>query len=539
MDCVSQCYKNFLSKSAIFHILCFYLAMVFILGWFLIFPGSTLSANVPKVKKSFNFENIIAKARDLARQSFQLSEEEVPEFLLKINYNAWRDIRFKPEKALWGKEKLLFTAQFFHPGLYYNRLVAINVVEPSGVKQVPFSPALFDYGKNNFQDKVPPHLGFAGFRLHYPINTKTYYDEVVVFLGASYFRAVAQNQNYGLSARGLAINTALPTGEEFPYFKEFWLVKPSPGAKQMTVFALLDSPSLTGAYTFIIVPGKETSIQVKSILFMRQKVEKLGIAPLTSMFFYGENTSMRPADDFRPEVHDSDGLMIALRSGEWLWRPLKNPRTLLINSFMATNPIGFGLMQRDLDFDHYQDLEAHYEKRPSAWITPIGSWGAGHIELIQIPMDNEWNNNIIASWVPSVQTEPGQKLSFAYTMDWHFSGSTRPPDGRAVATRTARGKDDLTKKFIIDFAGGKLESLPPKKKLDAVITVDPRAMLVEHQLIKNEVTNGWRLVFQVRFEEEGLMERILTGKKPALELRAFLKDGDKVLTETWSYAYQP
>ncbi|HPD61008.1 MAG TPA: glucan biosynthesis protein G [Thermodesulfobacteriota bacterium] len=537
MDDGFQYYKNFLSKSTLFPILCFYLAMVFILSWFLIFPGPTLSATVSKVKKTFTFENVVAKARDLAHQSFQISEKEVPEFLLRINYNAWRDIRFKPEKALWVKEKLPFTVQFFHPGFYYNRLVAINVVEPSGVKQIPFSPALFDYGKNDFYDKVPPHLGFAGFRLHYPINTKTYYDEVVVFLGASYFRAVAQNQNYGLSARGLAINTALPSGEEFPYFKEFWLVKPSPGVKHMTVFALLDSPSLTGAYSFIIVPGKETSIKVKSTLFMRQKVEKLGIAPLTSMFFYGENTSIRPADDFRPEVHDSDGLMIALRSGEWLWRPLKNPQTLLINSFMATNPIGFGLMQRDLDFDHYQDLEAHYEKRPSAWITPIGSWGSGHIELIQIPMDNEWNNNIIAFWVPSIQAEPGQKLSFAYTMDWQFSGGTRPPDGRVIATRTARGKDDLTKKIIIDFAGGRLESLPSEKKLEAVITVDPRATLVEHQLIKNEVTKGWRVVFQVRFEEQGLLERILAGKKPALELRAFLREGDKVLTETWSYAY--
>ena len=537
MGCLSQSYKNFRLQIKLSIFIYFFLAMTFILSGYCTFPSSTFSATASKVKTPFSFENVAIKARDLARQPFQLPEEQVPEFLLKINYTSWRDIRFKPEKALWLKEKLPFTAQFFHPGLFYNRVVAINVVGPSGVKQIPFSPDLFDYGKNIFQDKVPPRLGFAGFRLHYPINTKTYYDEVIVFLGASYFRAVAQKQNYGLSARGIAINTALPKGEEFPYFKEFWLTKPLPRAKQMTVLALLDSPSLTGAYSFIIVPGKETIIQVKSTLFLRQKVEKIGIAPLTSMFFYGENTSIRPTDDFRPEVHDSDGLLISFRSGEWLWRPLRNPQTLLVNSFMATNPLGFGLLQRDLDFDNYQDLEAHYEKRPSTWITPIGSWGMGNIELIQIPMDNEWNNNIIAFWVPSIQAEAGQQVSFAYNMSWHFSGGSRPPGGQAVATRTARGKDDLTKKFIIDFAGRGLELLPPTKKLTAVVTVDPRAKLLEQQLMKNNVTKGWRLVFQVRFPEEGLMERILAGNKPALELRAFLKDGEQVLTETWSYPY--
>lgn len=529
-------FKNFANKISPYRAQWIATVFIFIFCLCLIPLDSALSALV-KVKEFFTFENVISKARELARHPFQNPGGQVPEFLLKINYDSWRDLRFKPEKALWRNTKLPFQVQFFHPGFYYDRLVTINVVEPARVYPVPFSSDLFDYGKNTFKDKVPANLGFAGFRLHYPINTMTYYDEVAVFLGASYFRAVAQNQNYGISARGLAINTALPSGEEFPYFKEFWLVKPFPGAKRITVYALLDSPSLTGAYSFIIQPGKGTIIEVKNTLFMRRKVEKLGIAPLTSMFFYGENTSQRPVDDFRPEVHDSDGLMIALSSGEWLWRPLKNPRALLINSFIAPNLAGFGLIQRDQNFDHYQDLESHYETRPSVWISPINKWEDGCIELIQIPTNVEINNNITACWIPATPPEAGQQISYAYTMSWHYPVNTYPPSGRVVATCTAQGRDELTKKIALDFAGGNLESIPADKNLTAVITVDPRARLLEQQLYKNPITKGWRLVFQVRFEEPGLMERILLGTKPALELRAFLKDGDTVLTETWSYAF--
>ena len=436
----------------------------------------------------FSFQNVIDKASALSKKSFELDQGDVPEFLLKITYDDWRDIRFDPKRALWLHDKLLFNAQFFHPGLFYNRIVKIHAVDSAGVQDIPFSPDLFDYGKNNFKDKVPADLGFAGFRLHYPINTPDYHDEVIVFLGASYFRAVAQGQNYGISVRGLAIDTALSSGEEFPYFKEFWLLRPARSEKSMTVFALLDSPSVTGAYKYVIFPGKETLINVTSRLFVRKNVDKLGIAPLTSMFFYGENTNQRPIDDFRPEIHDSDGLMVATGSGEWIWRPLRDPRTLLVTSFQVKSLVGFGLIQRDLNFDHYQDLEAHYESRPSVWIKPVGNWGEGRVELIQIPMvDTETNDNIVAFWVPSQLPEAHQPIRYSYEIKWHFPDRTRPPSGRVIATRTAAGSGERVKKFIIDFAGERLESLPADTPLTGVITVDPKAKLVEQQLYKNRV----------------------------------------------------
>jgi glucans biosynthesis protein len=503
----------------------------------ILLPGM-LSAAEPK--EGFSLQNVIQKAEDLTKKPFQEHQTPLPDFLTKMKYDDWRDIRFDPDQALWLKEKLPFTIQFFHPGLYYTKTVNIYTVEGSTVRPVAFSTDMFKYGKNDFKDRVPPNLGFAGFRIHYPINVETYRDEVAVFLGASYFRAVAKKQTYGLSARGLAIDTGLPSGEEFPSFTDFWIVKPEANAKKITVYALLDSISVTGAYRFVIMPGKETVIEVTSRLFPRRKVEKIGIAPLTSMFFYGENVSQRPVDDYRPEIHDSDGLSIATRSGEWIWRPLYNPRTLLMTSFGANDPIGFGLIQRDLDFDHYQDLEARYETRPSIWISPIGKWGAGRVELIQIPTDKEINDNIIAFWVPERLPEKGKPIWFSYRMLWHYPGPNRPPGGRVVATRIARGRNDKTKLFIIDFAGERLDSLPADKPLTAVVTVEPRAKLIEQQLYKNSVTGGWRLAFQISFEDPSSLEKVLPAvRRPVVELRAFLKLGDNALTETWSYAYQP
>lgn len=489
----------------------------------------------------FNYAQVVAKAQALVRAPYDDKVGNVPRFLMEINYDTWRDIRFRPLRALWRDEQLPFNVQFFHPGLYYGRAISVNVVGENGVKKVPFSTEFFEYEKlaAPLKKKISTDVGFAGFRLHYPINTATYLDEVVVFLGASYFRAVAQNSNYGLSARGLSVNTAVAPGEEFPYFREFWLVKPQAEAKEITIYALLDSASVTGAYRFIVKPGKATLVEVKSTIFLRKKVEKLGIAPLTSMFFYGENTNQRPVNDFRPEIHDSDGLQICLGSGEWLWRPIKNPAVNTSNWFSAANPRGFGLIHRDRDFDHYQDLEAHYEKRPSVWIAPQGNWGEGSVELLQFHSRREIDDNLNTLWVPAHPAEPLQPMFFDYTMYWHYPDETRPPAGRVVATRTADGSSALCQKFVVDFAGGKLETIPAGRSLSALISVDPRVRLVEQQLQKNIVTKGWRLVFQVEVPSEEMLQKVLKSTEPALEFRAFLKDGEEVLTETWSYALQP
>ena len=480
----------------------------------------------------FELDQVAAKAQELAKEPFKDVRGTVPKWLLDLNYDQWRDIRFRPEKSLWQDTKQQrFTVQFFHPGLFYDRVIAINVVDGRGVRQVPFSPSQFDYGKNDFASRVPQTLGYAGFRVHYPINRADYRDEVIVFLGGSYFRAVAKDLVFGLSARGLAIDTALPAGEEFPYFREFWLVRPAADATQLTVYALLDSPRMAGAYRFVVKPGEDTAVEVQSRLFARKEITKVGIGPLTSMFFHGENT-LRKFDDFRPEVHDSDGLLLAFASGEWMWRPLDNPESLEVNSFRMPNPKGFGLVQRDRDFDHYQELETRSELRPSAWVVPRGEWGDGHVELVEIPTKNEVNDNIVSYWVPEKPARPEEPMSFAYDLHWYRDDRDRPPGGRAVATRRDRGTVDGAQRFVVDFEGTRLKALPAETVVRGVISVGSGKEigdeLLDQHVLKNTATGGWRLGFQVRPKDN----------KP-IDLRAFLQKGDETLTETWSYTLHP
>jgi len=479
---------------------------------------------------AFGLEEVAGRARKLAEEPYRDPKGQVPDWLLKITYDQWRDIRFRPERALWRDRRSPFRVQFFHPGLYYDRTVKVNVVKADGVHSVPFSPSSFDYGKNDFASKVPQGLGYAGFRIHYPIKARDYYDEVIVFLGASYFRAVGKEQVFGLSARGIAVDTAESHGEEFPWFKEFWLVTPTTNAKEMTIYALLDSPSLTGAYRFVVGPGEQTAVSVDCRVFLRKEVRKLGIAPLNSMFFHGEN-SVRTFSDFRPETHDSDGVLVNFASGEWLWRPLDNPRTLHVSSLQADGVKGFGLLQRDRDFEHYQDLETQAQRRPGAWVVPRQDWGAGRVEVVEIPTNADTNDNVVTYWVPEKAPKPGEPLPFAYTLYWYGDDPTRPPGGRAVATRRDNGTAKDAQRFVVDFAGGKLGVIPADRVLRGVVTVvggDDAGELIDQQVVNDPFCRGWRLSFQVRPK-----------KREPLELRAFLDEGGEARTETWSYAVLP
>jgi glucans biosynthesis protein len=488
---------------------------------------------------AFGFDDVTRWAERLAARDYEDPRGSVPSWLLGISYDEWRDIRFRTERSLWKNLRLPFSVQFFHPGLFYDRAVRIYTVAPPGVASpLPFAPDQFDYGKNEFGSRVPQDLGFAGFRVHHPIKTSDYHDEVIVFLGATYFRALGREQVFGLSARGLAIDTALPSGEEFPWFREFWLVQPSAAAKELTLYALLDSQSITGAYRFVVAPGPQTRVDVELRLFPRAEIQKLGIAPLTSMFFRGENAGPTPPLDYRPEVHDSDGLLIATKEGEWIWRPLENPRELNVIGFQAVSPRGFGLLQRDRDFDHYQDLEARPDLRPSAWIEPKGEWGAGRVELVEIPTQDDTNDNVVAYWVPAARVLPGTPVTLAYSVFWYGDDRRRPPGGWTAATRRDSGTLDGAKRLVVDFEGRQVRELPEQAVVQGVVTVVPSAgeapgnpvpaEVLEQQVIRNPITGGRRLVFQIKAPDDG-----------PIELRAFLRHGDDAITETWSYLLHP
>ncbi len=494
-----------------------------------LFFAAGLAAACARVRAGdevFDFEVLRYDAKMLAARPYAPKPSPVPEALLKLSYDQFRDIRFKPAESIWRRERLPFELQFFHPGFNFDQTVQVNAVHDRSVDPIPFSPSLFDYGKN----RVPSArstMGFAGLRILYGLNKPG--DELGAFLGASYFRFLCQRAFYGLSARGLSINTGEPGGEEFPVFRAFWVERPEPEAKTLVMYALLDGPTATGAFRFSITPGAETVTEVHEVIYCRHNPAVLGIAPLTSMFWHGENTNAN-LDDFRPEVHDSDGLMLNTGAGEWIWRPLTNPNNPRVVAFSDENPRGFGLIQRDRQFEHYQDLEANYNLRPSAWVEPLGQWGKGAVRLLELHGPDETYDNITAFWVPQTLPPPGEPIELAYRLHWALD-QIHPPAGYAVSTRLGRTRTqepDL-ERFIVDFDGAYLSKDGPDPAIAAVVTVGDGASLAHSTIEKNPYNGTWRVAFALKPDGTG---------RP-VELRCFLRKPPYVLTETWSYLWQP
>jgi glucans biosynthesis protein len=484
----------------------------------------------PPSAQAFDFEDVAARAEALARKPYRPVDKAPPRELQELTYDQYRDIRFRRDHALWRKENLPFELMFFHIGKFQTDPVLINELTPQGPRHIRYRSADFDYGRNELSPAKWGDLGFAGFRAHYPLNSSEYKDELVVFLGASYFRALGKEQRYGLSARGLAIDTVGGNGEEFPRFSEFWIERPEATSTALRVYALLESPRSSGAYQFDIRPGTTTTIDVRARIYLREPVTTLGLAPLTSMYFFGENQPH--PHDFRPEVHDSDGLLVASGNGEWIWRPLLNPQHPLATSFSMEELRGFGLMQRDRAFHNYEDTEATYEMRPSAWVEPLGSWGPGRVELFMLPTPDETNDNIVAYWVPERQPAQGKPLDLAYRVHWQGAEMQRPPGGWVVQTRVGRSYAELApneQQYIVDFAGPALEALEPGAEVTAVVTAPSNGTIVESNAYRVEQTGRWRMAVRVK----------QTDPTQPTELRAFLQSGNDVLTETWSNLLLP
>jgi periplasmic glucans biosynthesis protein len=488
---------------------------------------------------AFGFDDVAERARQIAAKPYVAPTGTLPAELKNLDYDGYRDIRFNPQRALWRKENLPFEVMFFHLGKFQTLPVSINEITPDGkARHIAFDRKDFDYGRNKVSPQKWGDLGFAGFRVHYALNNPAYKDELVVFLGASYLRALGKGQHYGLSARGLAIDTVGGQGEEFPRFTEFWIERPAPDATSLVVHALLDSPRAAGAYRFVLRPGDNTVADVQARLFMRAGVATLGLAPLTSMFHHGENQPN--TKDFRPEVHDSDGLMIASGNGaggvEWLWRPLINPKRTLVTSFASKELKGFGVMQRDRNPANYEDTEAQYQQRPSAWVEPQGHWGAGRVEMMLLHTPDETDDNVVAYWVPEKVPAPGQPLDFSYRLHLQGEQQQRPPAGWTVQTRLGHGfiarnakRDPNEVQYVVDFDGPALRALPPEAAVKAVVSANDNGRIVESNAYKNAINGTWRMTVRV------------TRLKPTqpVELRAFLQNGDNALTETWTNIIQP
>jgi len=473
----------------------------------------------------FDMGTLRGMARDLAAQPFKPPETALPAGLRDLRYDQYRHIRFRREKALWADLNLPFQMQPFHRGFLYPNRIALYEVADGVATPIRYRADMFDFGPLP-RPADDADLGFAGFRLTHPLNRADHFDEVCAFLGASYFRGLGKGHIYGLSARGLAIRTGDPKGEEFPLFRAFWIERPAPAAQSMVVHALMDSQSAAAAFRFTIHPGEATTFDVEATIYPRVELAAVGMAPGTSMYFFGPN-DRAGIDDYRPAVHDSDGLMIATSQGEQLWRPLSNPRDLQVSAFAETNPRGFGLMQRGRQFANYQDLEAQYQRRPSLWVEPIGDWGQGEIQLFEIPTNDEIHDNIVAFWHPGQPLRARGEYGLTYRLFWEGARPGNPALAQFTSTRIGQGSEERARRIVLDAVGGRLESLRNGAPFEASVAGSPG----EVRNISSEFnpeTGGLRIAFE-----------LLPGNAPLVELRASLKDAQGPLSETWLYRWTP
>lgn len=496
-------------------------------------PGLRLGPAEP-----FSFERLIDRAREMAGSTYVPPEEPAPEVVRQLDYDAHGKLRYRPEYALFGDGPGVYPVTFQFVGGFFPKSVLMHVVDGDEAREILYSPDYFTIGEDSPAKALPTGThAFAGLwiqesRLQ---GDWTKREPWATFLGASYFRGVGELGQVGMSARGVALNVASGIPEEFPDFVAHWISPAMSESEPVVLHSLLDGPSICGAYRFRIQRTSGVVMDIEKHLFLRQDIERLGIAPLTSMFWYAEYGRETMAD-WRPEVHDSDGLAIWNGAGERLWRPLNNPTRVFHTSYLDNNPRGFGLLQRDRVFDHYLD-GVGYDRRPSTWVEPIGDWGRGMVQLVEIPTDDEIHDNIGAYWLPEQPTRAGDALTYRYRLHWladqpGFPGAEL---ARVVATRMGRGgqpgkpRPRGVFKFTIEFLGGKLASLPFGVLPEPVIwTSRGTQSLIQMEAVPNDVPGHWRLFFDLTVD----------GDEP-IDMRVFLKQGDTTLSETFLYLFEP
>ncbi|WP_085853940.1 glucan biosynthesis protein [Palleronia marisminoris] len=479
----------------------------------------------------FSFEDLIERMRQAAGQPYS-APAPLEGAVAELDYDDYRKIQFDPDRARWAGSESRVVLHSYHPGWLFNYVVRLNEVVDGQALPMPFGREDYIY-HDEAGDHFPADAtfpGVAGFRMNAPLNDPERFDEVVSFLGASYFRALGKGNVYGLSARGLAVNTAIGREEEFPLFSEFWIERPDPGSDHVVFYAALESPSVSGAFRFAVTPGETTTIDVEQHLFFREAVEQLGVAPLTSMFLFAPH-DRAGFNDYRHRVHDSEALVVRMEGEEFL-RPLCNPETLGNSYISVSDPTAFGLVQRHRDFEDYLDAEARYQRRPSLMVEPLGDWGRGSVRLIEIPTELESNDNIVAFWVPEVEIAAGDERSFAYRLHWG-DAPLEPETKTARILRTlagyggAAGVEPLTdrQKFVIDFDGSEIGEPDEESPVTAVVSA-VNGEIVEDVLEYLEEHRIWRLVLEVRAEAGAVAE-----------LKAQLAKDDRRLSETWLYQW--
>ena len=490
--------------------------------------------------RPFSYDLLKKLAKDLAAKPYVAPARPDPEIVSRIDYDAHGKLKYRPDHALYGRAPGAYPITFMHVGQFFPKTVRMHAVADGQAREILYDQSLFDMPADSVARKLADQpSAFAGFWIREAKDQVTdkgdwkAREPWATFLGASYFRAIGEEGQVGMSARGVALFPQPGAAEEFPDFVGFWFEPAAKDGDPVTVHALLDGPSLAGAYRFLIRRTGGTLMDIEAEITLRKPVDRVGLAALTSMYWFSE-TAKASLIDWRPEVHDSDGLAMWTGSGERIWRPLNNPPRIMTSTFADENPRGFGLLQRDRVFDHYQD-GVKYEDRPSTWVEPVGQWGKGAVQLVELPTDDEIHDNVVAYWIPEKPYQPGETASLAYRLYWQDQEPHPGSLAICVATRLGRGgqpglpRPAGVRKFMVEFIGGTLKDIAYGQKVEPVLSASRGSFsYVFAEAVPSDIPGHWRAQFDLTAQ----------GADP-IELRCYLKTGDTVLSETWLYQYHP
>jgi periplasmic glucans biosynthesis protein len=470
----------------------------------------------------FSAASVVAMAADLAKQPHKQPSADLPAPFANLSYDQYVGLRLRPEAAIWSGEKIGFAIEPLLRGFIFTTPVALNLVEDGVVKPVELKASAFDFGKLQAPPPDTP-VSLSGFRV-LQAQDQGRLVEVALLQGATFLRAIAQGQRFGLTSRALSIRTADPKGEEFPLIRAVWIEKPSLATPALVIHALIDSETMTGAYRFILRPGGVTIVDTECTLFARSPVDNYGLGGMTAMFLFAA-LDRRNIDDTRAAVCDASGLQILNGKGEWIWRPVSNRDTLQVSAFIDTNPGGFGLLQRERAFVGYQDDDQHWEWRPSLWIEPLGEWGEGSVQLVEIPTDSEVNENIICFWRPKTPLQANQQAAFSYRQFWCWVPPNHPPLAIVTATRGGRGTSGKRRRFLVEFTGDLFEDEQVWHTLKPALSANVGTITSSQAFFSKE-----RKTCRVLFEHD-------PGGEGVAEMRLVLEQNGKPVSETWLYRW--
>jgi glucans biosynthesis protein len=462
-------------------------------------------------------------ARVIARRPFQAPANDLPEPFNNLNYEQYIAIRAQASAVLWSGEARGFAIEPLHRGFIFGQGLSLHIVEDGLVRRIGYDRGKFDFGRLNPAATLPD-IGFSGFRI-FAAGGNEPAREVAVFQGATFFRAIANGQSFGAMARGLTLRPAEARGEEFPVFRAFWIERPIAGSGTLVMHGLMDSESCCGAFRFTLRPGDVTIVDVEATIIPRAPLEHVGLGGMASTFLFAPH-SRRIGDDVRPAVHESLGLQMLNGRGEWIWRPLNNPETLQISVFADQSPKGFGLLQRERDHTVFQDDDQQFQRRPSLWIEPLGDWGQGAVQLLEIPSDSEVNDNILAYWRPRQPLAPGTEWAFALRQYWCWEPPERPALAIVRGSRIGRAPGGpRRRRFMVDFVGDGLADAGRIVELKPILSATPGALTNIRVWPYPE-----RKTVRIGFDLD-------PGNEASVELRLLLEAAGKPASETWLYRW--